>query len=117
MRQVLALPVDRRAIAEVAARTVVFEDLATGKAVAQPAWAEIFQILLQMVRDTCILDLLLLLLCYFIITILSLFCYYCCLLAYALCPILMYKCELRINYVSCEKDVQIGIEWFRGGHN
>lgn len=117
MRQVLALPVDRRAIAEVAARTAVFEDLATGKAVAQPAWAEIFQILLQTVRDTRILDLLLLFLCYFIIIILSLFYCYCCLFTYALCPILMYKYESLINYVSREKDVELGIEWFRGEHN
>lgn len=43
--------------------------------------------------------------------------YYYCLFAYALCPILTYKCELLINYVSCEKDVQTGIEWLRGGHN
>lgn len=50
MRQVLALPVGRRAIEEVAARIAVFVDPATGRAVARPAWAEIFPILPRMVR-------------------------------------------------------------------
>lgn len=29
----------------------------------------------------------------------------------------MYKYESLINYVSREKDVELGIEWFRGEHN